>query len=149
MKNDIVYLFLALIVGALIPIQAATNASFSKSIGNPFVTGLMVFAIGLVGMIIFILVSRTPVPAPKQLMSAPLYSYIGGLIIATYVVMITIIAPRIGVGTAIALIVTGQIICAVIIDHFGLFNVPVRHIDLSRLGGVLLMITGIYFVMKK
>src|SRR5438477_7907381 len=54
MKNDLIYLVLALVTGALIPIQASTNSIFSKSIGNPLITGLMVFIVGLVGMIIFI-----------------------------------------------------------------------------------------------
>jgi transporter family-2 protein len=149
MKNELAYFALALITGALIPIQAATNAVFSKSIGNPVITGLMVFIIGLAGMAVFALVSRTGVPTVQQLSSAPAYSYLGGLIVATYVVMITILAPRIGVGPAIGLIVTGQIVCAVLIDHFGWFNVAVHPISLTRLAGVLLMIGGIYFVMKK
>ena len=149
MKNDLIFLALALITGALIPIQAATNAAFSKSIGNPLITGLMVFVVGLVGMILFILFSRTSFPIKQQLASAPLYGYLGGIIVATYVVMITILVPRIGVGTAIGLIVTGQIICAVVIDHFGLFNVAVHPISLTRVAGILLMIGGIYLVMKK
>jgi transporter family-2 protein len=149
MKNDIIFPALALITGALIPIQAATNASFSKSIGNPYITGLMVFIFGLVGMIIFILVSGTSFPLRQQLISAPLYSYLGGIIVATYVVMITILVPKIGVGTAIGLIVTGQIICAVVIDHFGLFHIAVRSISLIRLAGIILMVSGIYLVMKK
>ena len=149
MKNEVLFLALALITGALIPIQAATNGAFSKSIGNPFVTGLMVFVVGLIGMILFLLVTRTSMPTAQQLRAAPLYGYLGGLIVATYVVMITILVPRIGVGTAIALIVTGQIICAVTIDHFGLFHVAVREISLTRVAGILLMIIGIYFVMKK
>jgi len=149
MKNDIIFLSLALITGALIPIQAATNAAFSKSIGNPLVTGLMVFIVGLVVMILFILISGTTFPTRQQIMSTSLYSYLGGIIVATYVVMITILTPRLGVGTAIGLIVTGQIICAVIIDHFGLFNVAVHSISITRLAGVLLMIAGIYLVMKK
>ncbi len=149
MKNDLIFLALALITGALIPIQAATNTAFSKSIGNPIITGLMVFVIGLVGMILFTLLSRTSMPARQQLTSAPLYGYLGGLIIATYVVMITILVPKIGVGTAIGLIVTGQIICAVCIDHFGLFNVAVRTISITRLAGLALMIGGVYLVMKK
>jgi len=149
MKNDIFFLALALITGALIPIQAATNTAFNKSIGSPFITGLMVFIVGLVGMLLFVLLSRASFPSPHQLSSAPLYGYLGGLIIATYVVMITILVPRIGVGTAIGLIVTGQIICAVIIDHFGLFNVAVRSISLVRLTGMILMIGGVYLVMKK
>ena len=149
MKNDLFYFGLALITGALIPIQAATNAVFSNSIGIPVITGLMVFIIGLAGMILFALGSKTGFPTVQQLTTVPAYSYLGGLIVATYVVMITILAPRIGVGPAIGLIVTGQIICAVLIDHFGLFNVTPHSISTTRLAGVLLMIAGVYCVMKK
>lgn len=95
------------------------------------------------------IVMRAPAPSVQQLRSVPWYGYAGGIIVATYVVMITILVPRIGVGAAIALIVTGQIIAAVIIDHFGLFNVTVRSLDINRISGIVLMIAGIYFVMKK
>ena len=149
MKNDLVFLIIALFTGALIPIQAATNAAFSKSIGNPVMTGLMVFLVGLVGMIIYILLSRTSFPNKQQLFSAPAYSYLGGIIVATYVVMITVLVPRIGVGAAIGFIVTGQILCAVAIDHFGLFHVAVRSISLTRTAGIVLMIAGVYLVMRK
>jgi transporter family-2 protein len=63
--------------------------------------------------------------------------------------MITILTPRLGVGAAIGLIVTGQILCAVLIDHFGLLNAAVKPITLTRLLGMLLMIAGVYMVMKK
>lgn len=149
MKNDILFLPLAVITGALIPVQAATNTAFSKSVGNPIITGLMVFTVGLTGMILFTLLSRSSLPTVQQLTAAPTYSYLGGLIIATYVIMITILIPRIGVGTSIGLIVTGQIICAVAIDHFGLFNVAVRSIDATRAVGMVLMIGGVYMVMRK
>jgi transporter family-2 protein len=149
MKNEIFFFILALITGALIPIQAATNAAFSKSIGNSYITGLMVFIVGLIGMFLFILFTRASFPSKQALAAAPLYGYLGGLIVATYVIMITILVPKIGVGTAIGLIVTGQIICAVIIDHFGLFNVAVRSINLPRSIGIVLMIVGVYLGMKK
>lgn len=149
MKNDLIFFALTLITGALIPIQAATNTAFSKSVGTPSITGLMVFVVGLIGMLLFVVLSRTSFPSSQQLATAPWYGYLGGIIIATYVVMITILVPKIGVGTAIGLIVTGQIICAVIIDHFGLFNVAVRSISVVRLTGVILMIGGVYLVMKK
>ena len=149
MKSNLIYFLLALITGALIPIQAATNAAFSKSIGSPYITGFMVFVVGLLGMTVFVLLARVTMPTLQQLTAAPAYGYLGGLIVATYVVMITILAPRIGVGSAIGFIVTGQIICAVIIDHFGLFNVAVRAIDATRFIGVLLISAGVYLVIKK
>lgn len=148
-KSTLLFLALAFITGALIPIQAATNTAFSKAVGNPFSTGMMVFVIGLLSMIMFLMFTGKGFPTMKQLSDAPVYGYAGGLIVAVYVVMITILVPKIGVGTAIALIVTGQIFCAVTIDHFGWFGVHVRHIDWQRMLGMLLMIVGIYFVMKK
>jgi transporter family-2 protein len=147
--SNLSLLLLALVTGALIPIQAQTNAGFSRAIGNPYITGLMVFVIGLLSMLIFVLLTRTALPPVENLKQAPLYSYLGGIIVPTYVVMITILVPRIGVGSAIGLIVTGQIICAVAIDHFGFFNAAVRSIDLRRAAGVLMMIGGIYLVMAK
>ena len=147
--SNLSFLLLALVTGALIPIQAQTNAGFSRSIGNPYITGLMVFVIGLVSMALFVLLSRTALPPATALRQAPLYTYLGGIIVPTYVVMITILVPRIGVGSAIGLIVTGQIICAVAIDHFGWFNAVIRTLDMRRAGGVLLMIAGIYLVMTK
>lgn len=126
MKSSIVFLVIALVTGALIPIQAATNAAFSKSIGNPYITGLMVFIVGLLAMILFTFVFRVSLPTAQQLVNAPSYGYLGGIIVAAYVVMITILVLRIGVETAIGFIVTGQILFAVIIDHFGLFNTAVR-----------------------
>jgi transporter family-2 protein len=149
MKNEVCYFALALITGALIPVQAATNSSFSKSVGHPLITGLTVFAVGLIGMTLFMLVTKTAMPTQKQLLAAPVSGYLGGIIVATYVVMITLLTPKLGVATSIGLIVTGQIICAVVIDHFGLFNADMRSITISRTMGLLLMIAGVYFVMKK
>ena len=148
-KTTLLFLGLAFITGALIPIQAATNTAFSKAVGNPYSTGMMVFIIGLLSMLVFLLLTGNSFPTGKQLSAAPGYGYLGGLIVAIYVVMITILVPRIGVGTAIALIVTGQIFCAVVIDHFGFFGVQVRHVDWKRMFGMGLMVVGIYFVMKK
>lgn len=148
-SNNIMFLLGALVTGALIPIQAQTNAGFSKATGSPFMTGLMVFVIGVLFMAAFVASTSTPLPTVTQLKAAPWYAYLGGLIVPTYVISITLLVPRIGVGTAIGLIVTGQILCAVAIDHFGLFNATIRRVDVSRMIGMLLMIAGVYLVMRK
>lgn len=148
-NSNILFLIAALITGALIPIQAQTNAGFSKAIGSPSLTGLMVFVVGVLCMGLYVAVTSTPLPKAPQLAAAPWYTYLGGLIVPTYVIAITLLVPRIGVGTAIGLIVTGQILCAVAIDHFGLFNAAIQKIDTSRFIGMLLMIGGVYLVMGK
>jgi transporter family-2 protein len=43
----------------------------------------------------------------------------------------------------------GQLAGAVILDHYGLFGLPVRSITPSRIVGVLLLLSGIWFVQRK
>lgn len=149
MKNQLLFAILSFVSGALIPVQAATNAAFSKSTGNAIFTALVVFTTGLLVISAYMLVTRTPIPSMAQLKSAPVYGYAGGFIIAFYVIVITLAIPRLGVGPAIGLVITGQIISAVTIDHFGFFEMAIRHMDLKRALGTLLMVAGIYLVMKK
>ncbi len=56
--------------------------------------------------------------------------------------------PRLGATTALALIIIGQLAMGIIIDQFGLFGVAVRHVDLVRLAGVLLLIVGGYLIVR-
>jgi len=138
----------ALLVGALIPIQAATNAALSKSIESVFYASLVLFIVGLLFISIFLAVQTEPPPPMRAFQSAPVYGYLGGFIVATYVIAITYLAPRIGVGNAICFIVTGQILSAVIIDHFGLFGAVVHHLNWRRILGILLMIAGLFLARR-
>jgi transporter family-2 protein len=133
----------AVIVGALIPIQAATNAAMSRAIGSVTITSVVLFAIGFVVVAVWALVIREPLPSLVTLRRVPAYGYLGGLIVASYVTAITFLAPRLGVGNAIRLVVTGQIIAAVAIDHVGAFGAVVQRFTMGRAIGVVLMIVGI------
>jgi bacterial/archaeal transporter family-2 protein len=147
--SQLPFVLLCLLSGALIPVQASTNAAFSKAVGNPVITAVVVFATGLLAVAVYTLLARVPLPGMAELRSAPSYGYLGGLIVATYVIVITWVTPRLGVAPAIGLIITGQVIGAIAIDHFGWFDVAVRQINLSRIAGAGLMILGIYLVMGR
>ena len=138
----------ALIVGALIPIQAATNAAMSKALGGISYTSLILFGVGLVVVFAWILITQAPTPTAAAFRAAPFYGYLGGVIVATYVLSITFLAPRLGVGNAICFIVTGQIFAAVLIDHFGLFGAPVQTLSWTRAAGIALMIAGLFLAKR-
>ncbi len=137
---------LAIIVGALIPVQAATNAALSKVTGHVFYSSLILFGVGTTLVLILIILFRPIPPSIEELTAAPFYSYAGGLIVATYVLSITFLAPRIGVGNAVLLIVTGQILSAAIIDHYGLFGSSVFPFTLNKIAGLSCMIVGLVIV---
>jgi bacterial/archaeal transporter family-2 protein len=141
---------LALIAGALIPVQAAANAALSKSIqGNVPFAAMMLFAVAGAATAVTLVLAGNPVPRLAELGGAPWWSYVGGLIVAFYVLTITFLAPRIGIGTAITLIVTGQILAALAIDHFGLLRSLVFQLTPSRLAGALLMIVGAFLALRR
>ena len=133
----------AVIVGALIPIQAATNAAMSRAIGSVAITSLALFAIGFVVVAAWAIVIRVPLPSLETLRRVPAYGWFGGFIVASYVISITFLAPRLGVGNAIRLVVTGQIVAAALIDHAGAFGAVVQRLTMGRAIGVVLMIIGV------
>ncbi len=56
--------------------------------------------------------------------------------------------PRLGATTALALIIIGQLAMGIVVDHFGLFGVPVRQLDLWRGAGLILLVAGGYLVVR-
>jgi transporter family-2 protein len=149
MTTTLLLWLLALVAGALIPVQAAANAALSKSIhGNVPFAALTLFVVAGATTLAAVLLSGGRFPSVEELRAAPAWSYVGGLIVAFYVLTITFLVPRLGVGAAIVLIVTGQIAAALLIDQFGLFrSLAVPLTPVRFLGGVL-MVTGVILALR-
>lgn len=141
---------LGVVSGALIPVQAASNAALSRQIqGNvPFVA-MLVFVAAAVVTALAMLALRLHMPAGAELRSAPWWSYTGGLVVAFYVFTITFLSPRLGVGTAISLIVAGQVLSALTIDHFGLLRSLSFPLTATRLAGAALMVVGVFLALRR
>jgi transporter family-2 protein len=140
----------AVISGALIPVQAASNAALSRAVGTnvPF-AALVLFAVATVATAAALLLSGQGLPSAAVLRTAPWWSFSGGFIVAFYVFTITFLSPRIGIGTAIALIVTGQVLAALTIDHFGLMRALVAQMTPTRAIGAALMIAGAFLALRR
>ena len=148
--NTFLLALLAVVSGALIPVQAASNAALSRSAGDnvPF-AAMVLFLVATAATGLTMLASGKGLPALNDLREAPWWTYSGGLIVAFYVLTITFLAPRLGVGTAIALIVTGQVLAAVTIDHFGLLRSLTVSLTPTRMIGATLMVVGVFLALKR
>lgn len=82
MKAWILLSVMALCSGALIPAQAATNATSSKPIDSVVYSAVLLFLVGFIFIDSYELVDRAPLPSLTNFMSAPTYSYVGGIILA-------------------------------------------------------------------
>ncbi len=56
--------------------------------------------------------------------------------------------PRLGAANAIVLIIIGQLAVGMLIDHFGLFGLPIRHMDGWRMMALTLLIAGGYLMAR-
>lgn len=148
MSNQLIFIALALLAGGMIPFQSAMNAQLGKSLQSPYFSTLVIFLVALVGLGIFILLSRSQAPTADHFAQAPKWSYIGGLLGGSYVLLIVVCAPKLGIGNVTVMVLLGQILAAMIIDQFGLLNTLKHAITWPRFLGVVLMIAGVYLVKR-
>ncbi|MGB7242424.1 MAG: DMT family transporter [Sulfitobacter sp.] len=131
-----------LLAGIGIPLLAALNAALGVRIGSPAVAAFVLFAIAL-GATTLVMLATGP-QALSKLASAPRHLFLGGVLVAFYVLTVTFIAPKFGVGNAVFFVLLGQLISAAVIDHFGLFGAQTAPLGLIRSGGIALMATGVW-----
>ncbi len=141
------YLAGALIAGMLIPIQTGYNTQLGRALNGPVYSTMAVFAAAIATTVVIALLLRVPIPALADAARAPLLSWVaGGALGAIYIVALTIVAPKLGAAATVALVVSGQMLCSAIIDHFGLLGFPVHEVTTLRMLGFVLMAGGVVLV---
>ena len=140
------YAFTMLTAGIGIPILAALHAALGARIGSPASASVVLFAVAFLCACV---VALTQGPsALGKVAAAPKYLLLAGALIAFYVLAITAIAPRFGVGNAVFFVLLGQLISAAAIDHFGLFGAQVSALGPMRAAGIALMAVGVFLTQK-
>ena len=133
--------------GAATALQAPTNAKMMGAVGSPVNAAFVSFAVGTaaLGILAVVLQVRPDIAASRAL---PWYAWIGGLYGAIFVVAAAWGVPRLGVATTIILMVAGQLLLSVVLDHFGAMGMPKQPISLGRIAGVAMVIAGVLMVRK-
>jgi len=133
----------AFAAGALIPLMAILNAGLARATGGFIQATVLLFAIGLVASLALAAVVAARIPSPTALVGIAPRQYAGGLIVAFYVVSITYLAPRFGVGNAILLAVTAQLLTSAAIDHYAAAGAALRPLTLVRGIGLAIVVLGV------
>lgn len=149
LNHPVFYACLMVVAGIGIPIMAAMNAGLGGKINNPALATVILLSVGLLFSITVFLISPSETTSPVFTLSTPIYYYFAGLLFVFYISTITWVAPKFGIGNAVAFVLLGQLISMAVIDHFTLFNAISYPITWRRVIGLILMMTGIYLVVKK
>ena len=141
------WLILALIAGAFLPIQAGLNARMAKSLANPVYASAVSFIMGTMALLIYIGLTRQQA-VWAGFKSAPLYAYAVSVLCAFYVTVIILAFPRIGPALTFGLVVAGQLITSVLLDHFNVMVAAPHPINWWRVFGVVLIIAGVVIIRR-
>jgi transporter family-2 protein len=137
------YIALSLLGGILIPITAALSGAMGRTLGNPNTAAFITIAGSFLMVLAVTLASGSVGVSLTALRQLPLLQLAAGFGIAFYILAITYVAPRFGVGNAIMLVVAAQIASSAAIDQFGLFGAQQKPIDALRAIGLIIMVIGV------
>ncbi|MDB5229511.1 MAG: family transporter [Chitinophagaceae bacterium] len=143
------FIALAFLAGVAITFQSGINAELNTLTKNPIVATLISF---LAGMLILILIIGVTNPAGFKQIPVPTgtnwWKFIGGFLGALYVCTVIVTFPKLGAATTLSLIIAGQLISAVIFDHYGFLGFAVKTINIYRIIGIAMIIGGVLLVRK-
>jgi transporter family-2 protein len=141
--SSVSYAVWAFAAGALIPLMATLNAGIARAAGGQLQATVILFAVGLIASLLLAIATSVRIPDLQALTRAAPHQYAGGLIVGFYVLSITFLAPRFGVGNAILFAVTAQLITSALIDHFALAGATARPLTTMRAVGLSIVIAGV------
>src|SRR5205823_4851314 len=97
---------------------------------------------------LYTLIRRISIPPPEKAFQTPWWGWLGGLFGAVYGLAAIVLASRFGAATLTAVVITGQLVCSVILDHFGWLSFEVHPASWPRIAGCALMILGLTLIAK-
>ena len=147
--TNLFYYALAIIAGVMLSTQAGINAQLRTAVGDPVMAALVSFLVGTAALLFYVLIfNKENNGLMDSLKDMSLYKWSGGLIGALYVTGVIIVAPRIGASNTAGLIVAGQILFALFLDHYGLLGFAQHQANYMRVAGAVLLIAGVFLILK-
>ncbi|MCV9936514.1 DMT family transporter [Boseaceae bacterium BT-24-1] len=141
------WMLLALVAGAVLPVQGAINGLLRQDLGAPFVVGTISFVVATLSMIVVLLVTLLLMDGARPqlggLKAMPWWGWIGAVCGATYVTTVFVAIPAIGTAATVGLTVAGQQIVSLFVDRHGWFRLPQREISALRFAGVAVLLLGV------
>jgi transporter family-2 protein len=128
----------------MLPIQFGINPQLAAWVGGSVRAAFVSFVVGAVALLLAVL--ATARDWPDRAGDAPWWVWTGGLLGAFYVLGSIVTAPKLGATTLVALILAGQAIASLLVDHFGWVGFEEQPISALRLVGVLLLAGGVALV---
>lgn len=134
---------MALLAGALIPVQTSSGGGLGRALGNPLWGAAVTLSVSVIAIVVLSLALHLPGPSFSDALRAPWWAWIGGISAAIYTATAFALLPRLGASVFIVCIIGGQMIGALLLDHFGLLGLVAKPVHLGRVVGIIVMFIGL------
>jgi bacterial/archaeal transporter family-2 protein len=148
-----VFAALAAGAGCCIAVQAAANGRLRLTLtgSGPEWAGMAWAAyFSICGTVlcssVAMLVLRPPFPTKEAFASTQWWNWIGGPLGALIVLAGAALLPQLKAAPFIALVVGGQILCSMVLDHFGLVGLTPQPLSAGKVVGAILVVAGVVCV---
>ncbi|PYM23143.1 MAG: hypothetical protein DMD78_12705 [Candidatus Rokuibacteriota bacterium] len=141
-------LAVAFLIGALITVQVGANTRLKEAFGEALPAVIVSSSLGVLILAAVALIGRSSWPSAATLAGVPWWGWLGGALGAVYAVATVLLARTLGAATLTALVVTGQLVCSVALDHFGAVGFTEHAVSVGRVAGCLLLIGGIVLIWR-
>ena len=145
--TGISFAIIALVAGALVPLQAASNAELGRALGHPLWATVVSLLVSVLIVIPVILSMRVPTPILSEIGQLPMWVWFGGIAGVIYITSALFLVPRLGATRFIVCVIAGQMLISLILDQYGFMNLPVKQINAGRLVGVTFVLLGMIMVL--
>ena len=140
------YLVFALLAGAMLPFQFGINAQLATWLDSPVRASLVSFAVGTLALLAVTLAAFRGWPGSDRIAGAPWWVWVGGFLGAFYVLGSVVTASTLGAATLVAMILAGQSVASLLVDHFGWVGFEENPVTPGRLLGMALVVAGVALV---
>lgn len=137
-------ILLSLLVGSLLSIYLPMNSMVSKHLGSAITANITFFLMALVTSVALFAVWGDNATLAR-LKSVPAYLYLTGFVSAFIVLATTYLIPHLGVRRFFILTISGQILTAMVVSHYGLLATPTDPLSAKKIIGAALVVLGAVF----
>ncbi|MFC3944407.1 EamA-like transporter family protein [Pseudomonas gingeri NCPPB 3146 = LMG 5327] len=135
---------LAFVAGVAIAVQAAVNSQLAVSMmGNTFSAAFYSFFTGMLLLGIIAVTRGGVAEAVAAIPAQPWWRLVGGVLGAGAIFCTVWLAPRIGLANLLVLVIAGQLLSSMAIDHFGWLGAVQRQVVPVKLVGACVLLLGV------
>jgi transporter family-2 protein len=132
------YKNLALINGVLLAIMIFFNGMLS-SITGPYLSTLLFHVLGLFIILVLSLIRKNRL----FILNIPILFFLPGLLSVITILLNNLCIPQIGITLTIGISLYGQLVMSSVIEHFGLYGMPMNRFKKEKILGMSIISLGI------